>query len=243
MDITCQECGAKNPMGAIFCRECGVKLDMEAIQPKVVHKSTDGGFKLTKLAVRRLISLAITLVIFGALAMLFIDDAPTLPDAPDSPKAVGLVKYVYKQLSAPKHTRKNFPPMTGEAVTHYFTNELSERQSGQEGDTTMLFKDAIFEFYDENKIKMDLRAEMNVFGVTKNISMQMIVTFENEDDGVVFNVESSKHGKIPLPALQDKLVYSRFERLVPGGDDLDTMLDKIKKLTISEDGKLVVELK
>ena len=243
MDITCQECGAKNPMGAIFCRECGVKLDMEAIQPKVVNKSTDGGFKLTKLAVRRLISLAITIVIFGALAMLLVDDAPTLPDAPDSPKTVGMVKAVYRQLAAPKHKYKKLPPVSGEAVSHYFTNELNERQSGQEGETTMLFKDAIFEFYDDNKIKMDLRAEMNVFGITKNISMQMIVNFENEDDGVVFNVESAKHGKIPLPALQDKLVYNRFERLVPGGDDLDAMKDKVKTLTITEDGKLVIELK
>ena len=82
MEVTCQECGAKNPMGAIFCRECGAKLDMNAVQPKVINKSTDGGFKLTKLAVRRLISLAITLAVFGFLGLLLVDDAPTLPDAP-----------------------------------------------------------------------------------------------------------------------------------------------------------------
>ena len=242
MDITCQECGAKTPMGAIFCRECGGKIDMDTVQPKVINKSTDGGFKLTRLAIRRLISLAISIVIFGALGMLLIDDAPTLPD-PDGPKQIGIVKAVYKQLAAPKSKYKKFPPMSGAGVTHYFTNELAERQSGQEGDTTMLFKDAIFEFYDENKIKMDLRAEVTVFGMSKNLSMQMILTFENEDDGVVFNVEKAKHGKIPLPALQDKLVYTRFERLIPGGDDLDAMLDKLKKLTITEDGKLAIELK
>ena len=230
-------------MGAIFCRECGGKLDMNTVQPKVINKSTDVGFKLTRLAIRRLISLAISIVIFGALGMLLIDDAPTLPDPPSNPKEVSVVKAIYKQLSAPKSKYKKFPPISGAGVSHYFTNELNEMQEGQEGDATMLFKDAIFEFYDENKIKMDLRAEVTVVGVTKNLSMQVIMNFENEDDGVVFNVEKAKHGKIPLPALQDKLVYSRFERLIPGGDDLDTMLDKLKSLTITEDGKIAIQLK
>ena len=242
MEVTCQECGAKNPMGAIFCRECGAKLDMNAVQPKVINKSTDGGFKLTKLAVRRLISLAITLAVFGFLGLLLVDDAPTLPEAPSSVKEVGLVKYTYKQL-AEKATRKSFPPFSGAAATHYFATELAERQSGQEGDTTMLFKDAIFEFYDENKIKMDLRIEANIFGMKKNLSMQLIVSFENEGDSVIFNVEKAKHGMIPLPALKDKLVYSRFARLVPEGDDLDTMLGKLKELRITEDGKLAIKIK
>ncbi len=242
MDITCQECGAKNPMGAIFCRECGAKLDMNAVQPKVIHKSTDGGFKLTKLAVRRLISLAISLVIFGALGMLLIDDAPSLPDSPDNVKAVPYVGYIYKQISG-KSNKKEFAAVGGDAVTHYFTKELEERQTAQEGDSTMVFKEAIFEFYDENHIKMDLRVEISVFGMKKNLSMQVILTFENDADGVIFNVEKAKHGMIPLPALQDKLVYSRFQRLVPGGDDLDAMLGKLKELTINEEGKLTIKLK
>ncbi|MCM8542440.1 MAG: zinc ribbon domain-containing protein [Lentisphaeraceae bacterium] len=243
MDITCQECGAKTPMGAIFCRECGAKIDMDAVQPKVINKSTDGGFKFTKLAVRRLISLAISIVIFGSLAMLLIDDAPTLPDSPSNQKEVGIVKAIYRQLAAPQHKYKKFPAISGAGVSHYFTNELTERQSGQEGEATMMFKEAIFEFYDENKIKMDLRAEVNAYGIQKNLSMQIIVSFENEDDGVVFTVEKAKHGKIPLPALQDKLVYSRFERLVPDGDDFNNMIDKLKALTITDDGKLAIELK
>ncbi|MCM8529234.1 MAG: zinc ribbon domain-containing protein [Lentisphaeraceae bacterium] len=243
MDITCQECGAKTPMGAIFCRECGAKIDMDSIQPKVINKSTDGGFKFTKLAIRRLISLAISIVIFGALAMLILDDAPSLPDAPDSVKEVGIVKAVYKQLAAKQHRYKKLPPISGAAVSHYFTTELAERQTGQEGDATMMFKEAIFEFYDDNKIKMDLRAEVNAYGIQKNLSMQMIVSYENEDDGVIFNVEKAKHGKIPLPALQDKLVYSRFEALIPDGDDYNAMIDKLKSLTITEDGKLAIELK
>lgn len=243
MEITCQECGAKNPMGAIFCRECGGKLDMNAIQPKVINKSTDGGFKLTKLAVRRLISLAISLVIFGALGMLLIDDAPSLPDAPENTKAVPYVGYIYKQLSAKQNTKKEFAAIGGDAVTHYFAKELEERQTAQEGDSTMVFKDAIFKFYDENHIQMDLRVEMSVFGMKKNLSMQLVLTFENDADGVVFSVKKAKHGMIPLPFLQDKLVYSRFERLVPGGDDLNAMLGKLKELSINDEGKLNIKLK
>ena len=243
MDITCQECGAKTPMGAIFCRECGAKIDMDTVQPKVIHKSTSGGFKFTKLAVRRLISLAISVVIFGSLAMLILDDAPTLPEAPDNQKEIGIVSAVYKQLAATRPRFKKLPPISAAAVSHYFTNELAERQTGQEGDATMMFKETIFEFYDENKIKMDLRAEVDAYGVQKNLSMQMIVSFENEDDGVIFTVEKAKHGKIPLPALQDKLVYARFQALVPDADDYNTMIDKVKSLNITEDGKLVIELK
>ena len=242
MDITCQECGAKNPMGAIFCRECGAKLDMNAVQPKVINKSTDGGIKFTKLAVRRLISLAISLVIFGTLGMLLIDDAPSLPDPPDNTSEIGYIGKVYKAISS-KSKAKEFASISGAGVTHYFTKELEERQTAQEGDSTMVFKEAIFEFYDENRIKMDLRVEISVFGMTKNLSMQIILSFENDSDGVLFNVEKAKHGMIPLPALQDKLVYSRFERLVPAGDDLDAMLDKLKELSIDEEGRLKIKLK
>jgi len=242
MDISCQECGAKNPMGAIFCRECGAKLDMNAVQPKVINKSTEGGFKITKLAVRRLISLAISIIIFGALGMLLIDDAPSLPDPPENTRAVPYVANVYKAIAG-KTKKKEFVALGGDAVSHYFAKELEERQTAQEGDSTMLFKDAIFEFYDENLIKMDMRVEITVFGMKKNLSMQMIVSFENDADWVLFNVEKAKHGMISLPALQDKLVYSRFERLIPGGDDLDAMLDKLKELSIDEEGRLKIKLK
>ncbi len=133
--------------------------------------------------------------------------------------------------------------MRGEGVSHYFGKELKENQTGQEGSFTMLMKDAIFEFYDENHIKIDLRSEVAIFGMKKNMSVQVILTFENTSDGVVFDVLKAKHGKIPLPFLKDKMVYSKLKQVVPAGDDLDTMLGKLKELKIDEEGKLRITLK
>ena len=241
MEMPCEECGGKSPMGSIFCRECGAKLDVNQMEPEVAVKSTDGGFKLTKFAVRRLISLAVTVVILGALACLFVDTSPTPPEEAD-PKRVDYIEKVYLRALAGDTTKKRTFAFTDDELTSYMKKQLDEMQSSGGADA-MRFNHCIFDFYDENMIKIDLQATMNAIGITKDIAMQMVFSFENGDDGVTFNIEGASHGMFPMPGfMRDKMVTSRFERLIPVGDDLEAMIAKLKSLEIV-DGKLTLNLK
>ncbi|MCM8536805.1 MAG: zinc ribbon domain-containing protein [Lentisphaeraceae bacterium] len=245
MEIQCTECGGKSPMGAIFCRECGAKLNMDDMKPKVSSGGKGGGFKLSKYAIKQLISLGLSVVIFGGLAFMFMDGGPALPEKPNK-KFVLYAKYAYGQLTAFKNGGKKAKRLTlsPEWVSHYFTNQFIENQKTQTGDSTLTHKEAIFDFYDDNKIKIDLRSQMNAFGFERDITCGVVLAFENTDSGVEFSVVSSTHGKVPLPGNvgAENLVYNRLKSMIPVDDDLGQIKEQIKKLSIS-DGKLVITLK
>ena len=105
--------------------------------------------------------------------------------------------------------------------------------------------EAMFDFYDDNKIRMDLRATMTVFDFEREITCTLVLSFENTDSGVDFSVESTAHGQIPLPGniLAENLVYSRFKAMVPADDDLGQIVEQFKSLSITDDGKIVITLK
>jgi hypothetical protein len=197
---------------------------------------------MSRYAVRQLFSLGLSIVIFGSLALLFLDDAPQLPEAPN-PKMVQYVGYSYDQIAG-RGSKKKFT-LSADWVSYYFTELFKKNQTGQEGDSTLLHKEAIFEFYDENKIRIDLRSRLNSFGIEKDITCSVVLSFAETDTGIGFNVESAAHGMAPLIGKVGaaRVVYPRFESLILENDDLDKMLGRIKSLSIADDGKLSITLK
>jgi hypothetical protein len=245
MEMKCNECGGTSPMGAIFCRECGEKLDIDTMEPKVTSKATDGGFKFSKLAIRRLISLCISIIIFGSIGMLFVNDAPELPEEVDK-DSITIVSKTFGFITNDKNKNKvknKKYKFEEDALTYFMQDTFLERQDTQEGDA-MTYNNCVFDFYDENMIKIDLQATMVAVGISKEISMQMIFSFENDDDGVVFTIVSAKHGMIPVPEFaQEKLVTSRYERLVPGDDDIYTLIERFKSIKILNSDTLEIQMK
>ena len=118
MEIPCNECGAKNPMGAIFCRDCGAKLDMENLKPKVSNSGKGGAFKLTKNSIRNLISLCLSIAIFGGLYLAFVDASPELPEDPGN-KNVARAKFAYRLLTAPGSPKLKKMSIAPECLKEY----------------------------------------------------------------------------------------------------------------------------
>jgi len=245
MELPCQECGNKNPMGVIFCRECGAKIEMDNLQPKVVVSSEKGRIKFTKLAIRRLISLVVSIIIFGCIALLFMDGSPAYSSAATDKEVENVEKFydrlVMFQGEIPKKRLKNVFILSEDSLSAWMTNELTE-QNAASGEATLVYKEVIFKFPASDKISIDLRAEMNVAGMKTDITCRLLVSFSNED-GVEFTVLEGAHGKVSLPEFAySRFVIPRMEALIPNQDDVEQLIDQLKSLEIIED-KLKVSLK
>lgn len=243
MEIPCKECGGKSPMGAIFCRECGAKLDMENVKPKVTN-SKGGAFKLTRNSIKNLISLCITVALIAGLWMAFSDATPELPPDPGS-KNVTRAKLAYRLLTAsgsPKLKKMSIAP---DWASHYLTNQFKTNQEEQEGDATLRHTKAVFDFYDENKIRIDLQSHLTAYGFERDISTSMVLAFENLDDSVSFSIIGGAHGDLPLHSSAGipQIVVPRMLSLIAEGDSADDMVAKMKSLEIDDSGKLVIHLK
>ncbi|MCH2205088.1 MAG: hypothetical protein MK132_04355 [Lentisphaerales bacterium] len=244
MEIPCNECGAKNPMGAIFCRDCGAKLDMENLKPKVSNSAKGGAFKLTKNSIKNLISLCLSIVIFGGLYLAFVDATPELPEDPGA-QNISRAKIAYRLLTAPRSPKLKKISISPDWASHYLTKQLKTNQEEQIGDATLRHTKAVFDFYDENKIRIDLQSHLTAYGIEHDVSCSMVLAFENLGDSVEFTVIEGAHGKLPLTSAAGipQVVTPRMLSLISAGDSADNMAAKIKELEIDDSGKLVIHLK
>lgn len=244
MEIPCNECGAKNPMGAIFCRDCGAKLDMENLKPKVSNSSKGGAFKLTKNSIKNLISLCLSIVIFGGLYFAFVDATPELPEDPGK-KSVFIAQKTYQVLTSPNKPQVRKIPISADAVSHYFTKQFESNQEEQTGDATLKHTKVVFDFYDDNKIRIDLQSHLTAYGFEHDVSCSLVLAFENLGDNVEFSILEGAHGKLPLTSTAGipQVVTPRMLSLIAAGDSADDIVAKIKELEIDDAGKLVIHLK
>ena len=243
MEIPCKECGHKNPMGAIFCRECGAKLDMEQVKPKV--KNSKGGvFKLTRNSVKNLISLSITVALIAGLWMAFSDATPELPPDPGT-KNVARAKLAYRILTASGSSKLKKISISPDWASHYLTNQFKTNQEEQEGNATLRHTRAVFDFYDDNKIRIDLQSHLTAYGFERDISTSMALAFENQGDSVSFSIIEGAQGSLPLHSAAGipQIVVPRMLSLIVEGDSVDDMIAKLKSLEIDDSGKLIMHLK
>jgi len=198
MLIKCAECGHDNQMGAIFCRDCGTKLDIEAIKPKAENKIKIGGL------IRKIISIAILLVVFYILGMMFYPQSTTsiALSEDDGIKASEKFKAMIGKMRGKFGDKKYI--FTPDEVTYIYNNDMTE---SEEGDSYAI-ENMYFTLDSRNFIHIMIQSKLaGKIPVTFSLKGSII------DDSVQFSVISTQMGHLDIPNfLKNKII----EKFTPG---------------------------
>lgn len=231
MLIKCLECGHDNQMGAIFCRDCGTKLDMEAIKPKAESKIK---LKVGGL-IRNIISIAVLLVVFYILGMMFYPQSTTSValSEDDGIKASEKFKAMVGKMQGKFGDKKYI--FTPDEVTYIYNNDMTESAEGADAGSY-----AIENMY----FTLDPRNFIHIM-IQSKLAGKVPVTFALKgsiiDDSVQFSVISAKMGHLSMPKfLKGKIT----EKFTPGINDgvIKTVLENSARFEVIN-GDLVITVK
>jgi len=239
--IPCPKCGADNMIGAIFCRSCSAKLELDDIKPETFEEKEKSPAAKAGLIIQRLISLAIFLVVAGAVVAIFLPGEGRVTDEFEE-KAVKKLDREYKFVLKPTRKKHSYTFSSAQAtllVNHalnlksmsdYDEEEIGGDASGPFGLTPNHMSIA---FLANNQVRLVLRSlMMNKVPMSSTIVVRLE---ETEDAGIACTIVSAAAGRLPCPGPMQAPIVGRFQALFGISDDLSQMQKRAEKLEISPD--------
>ncbi|MDT8389569.1 MAG: zinc ribbon domain-containing protein [Lentisphaeria bacterium] len=245
MTVSCEKCGAKNPLGEIYCKSCGEKLNVQAIQEELQRRKdsfTLDDFKHYFRIVRSLLvwlALALVVVILVGL-FLPVDMGKGVKLTTDERE--NLEKKYTRVMAECSGTAAN--PQKEHAFSQGELTFLANWMAGldQADDEDPGFALAPIDISVQPLSSGYVRLVLRSRAMKKlKVYSTLVGRFVEKNGTYQFVGTSAKVGKISLPGIQG-IVEKRFKPLFSDARQLDTLSKKAATVDVY-DGQIVLKIK
>ena len=249
MEIPCDKCGHKSPMGAIFCRNCAEKLDVNNLKPEALRGGAGkAAGKAIGGVISKIVKVVVIVAILGLLIAFFMKAGDAVPAAPsnlemvqkDSSKLFNRLYALEGYMSINKVSFENITSLS------YAAQAELENLNQDSNDITLglVPKSIIISSQGDDVFRVslisDLRAKLGQRQIYAYADYKLI----SSETGISFETVAVMQGKIPLPAVAHPFVLNRLKAaLVPTDKTLEAMIAQVEKVEIADDGAITIRFK
>lgn len=248
MEVPCEKCGFKSPMGAVFCRNCGEKLDIDNIRPdNIAAGAAKKSAKAVGAVIKKVVLTAALIFTLVLIVAFFLSNGDQPAEGGIEKTAIRksekLFNTFYKVEDAPKAKRVHFDSLA--EFTQTVQHELNKKIATVEEITLGLIprhinvthiegNDFRFTFVSSLRLKYGQRPLYTVIEAT-------LVPQENANS---FTVNSVSQGKIPVPSALQEPLLSHIEKVfLPDNYTLTMLLGQLGTIELGEDKSLSLNFK
>lgn len=237
MLIKCPECNHENQLGAIFCRNCGAKLEIEKLAPEAKDQKS---FSVLKI-VRRLIALALVLILIGLAVGLFFPIGLKQYGALSQDQIEEVDKKLEAMFAAVqgKGRTRNYV-LTPEETTYAF-NTAFFQDSESKGGTWQIEK-LIIAPDEEGYVHLVLPTKLAGKVPARFELKGTLSDSGDEENPIRFDIVQAKMGNFGFPGAVQSVVIDKFQPLLtnPG---VQEFMKSVKSVELDEDRNFRLSLK
>jgi hypothetical protein len=224
VEVTCTQCGHKNPLGRVFCMKCGAKLNLDSLSPKSMRDSVRGQGG----ALARLFRWVVTLALLFAIIQILRPVAPSghngsAQDALRLRQKLGLLK------GAALDGRAASQRISEVEVNSYLAELV---QSAMGGSSSDLYRLRTVNVAMENgKITVVLVSSAG----PASLSYEMVGTpARTSDRHFLYDVETVRLGHLPMPGPLGQWVAGQAHNVFSKMRDERELLDRMARVQVGQ---------